>query len=645
VHNGDRHQARLFMPALQRAPMGSRTSASGLVLPGIPSTAWMLGLSPVPGENTWIDKLARVYLVARDYLTPFHAARGRVFDRDQWIAVLLAKYPPEEYLCQLAALNHAANSDELTVAYQERFLDVVAADAADAIRRALAGGVDGQRRWFLARQVVLRAIGLVLIPPAPAGPAGQDPALAADLAEIDPESAAVLLVHLAADSLTQERRDGEPRFCGTAESLAMEMIANNLFNDRDDNGDLLGRYRLLWLRYGSRLTRFTPRRPPAEMLLEATGISFDDLTTLAFAYWAHIRSCGPGDQVKLNAMIMPGITISQATIEAFLGLFSSTPASLAAALRDCPKPWQMLPIQHRPLLRLGDDVVVLDERYLVERVTRGLYWLVHDHEKSAHGDKARNRWTQAYSEMIETRVEDQLRRMAPELIGSGQRAFFTEEDLQAAFPGDRNIDAGADFGGDVVLAEVVAGTVKLATREQADVTSFREDAERLVLGKARQLYVSAANLLRDPQPANSPLSVPAGRILPVVVCGGQFPVNPLTIRYISEQLAAEGLPPGGAIQPLTLLDLEELEGCQALHQRRGMTLPQLLDAWRKSPYAAVAFRNYLAYEYGGRELGRPADVQAALAESTELIQQRLGAAGTWSPPQNHDGGNRPVQAT
>lgn len=335
-------------------------------------------------------------------------------------------------------------------------------------------------------------------------------------------------------------------------------------------------------------------------------------------------------------MIEPGIAISRPTIEAFQGLFSSTPASLAAALRDCLKPWQMLPVQDRPLLRLGGDVVVLDERYLVERVTRGLYWLVHDYEKVTYGDKARNRWTQAYSEMVETRVEDRLRRMAPQLIG-GQHAFFTEEDLQGAFPGDRNIDAGADFGGEAVLVEVVAGTVKLATREQADVISFREDAERLVLGTARQLYASAVNLLRDPQPANSPLPVPAGRILPVVVCGGQFPVNPLTIRYISEQLAGERLPPRGPIQSLTLLDLEELEGCQALHQRRGLKLPQLLHAWRRSPYGGVAFRNYLAYEYGGQELGRPDDIQAALAESVEVIRRLLGADGTWSPPRKSDG--------
>ena len=60
----------------------------------------------------------------------------------------------------------------------------------------------------------------------------------------------MLLVHLAGDALCQERQPDEARFCGTAESLAMEMNANNLFNDRDDNGDLLARYRMLWLDYG-----------------------------------------------------------------------------------------------------------------------------------------------------------------------------------------------------------------------------------------------------------------------------------------------------------------------------------------------------------------------------------------------------------
>ena len=179
--------------------------------------------------------------------------------------------------------------------------------------------------------------------------------------------------------------------------------------------------------------------------------------------------------------------------------------------------------------------------------------------------------------------------------------------MQAAFPGKRNCNTVIDFGGDVVLAEIVSGTVTVPTR-QGNAEAFRRDAKRLVLDKADQVYETARNLLRDPQPANSPLAQPAARIFPVVVCGGQFPINPLTTQYITEELQVQGLVPDGPIEPLALMDLEELEGCAALRERRGLTLPQLLQAWRASPYVAAAFRNYLAYEYGGRELGRPGGV-------------------------------------
>jgi hypothetical protein len=198
--------------------------------------------------------------------------------------VLLARFPAEEYLCQLAILNHAATSDELAEPFAERFLERIAPDAAETVRRAMAGGIDGFRRWFLARQLVLRAMRLVLVPPAAAAGATPDPALEASLNGVDVETAAVLLVHLAGDALHQERQPGEARFHGTAESLAMEMNANNLFNDRDDNGDLLARYRMLWLGYGTRCKRYTPRLPPANMLREATGIGLDEMITLAFAY-------------------------------------------------------------------------------------------------------------------------------------------------------------------------------------------------------------------------------------------------------------------------------------------------------------------------------------------------------------------------
>jgi hypothetical protein len=69
-------------------------------------------------------------------------------------------------------------------------------------------------------------------------------------------------------------------------------------------------------------------------------------------------------------MAAKAMTIPHADVETFLGLFASTPAALAQELQQCPQPWQMRPLQARPLLRLGDDVVLLDEQYLMEWVTR-----------------------------------------------------------------------------------------------------------------------------------------------------------------------------------------------------------------------------------------------------------------------------------
>ena len=147
-------------------------------------------------------------------------------------------------LRQLITFLTGVENDRLAP-FVERFLDRIALDAAETVRRAMAGGIDGFPCSFLARQLVLRAMRMVLVPPATATGGALDPALEASLADIDQETAAVLLVHLAGDALCQERQPEEARFCGTAESLAMEMNANSLFNDRDDNGDLLARYRML----------------------------------------------------------------------------------------------------------------------------------------------------------------------------------------------------------------------------------------------------------------------------------------------------------------------------------------------------------------------------------------------------------------
>lgn len=576
----------------------------------------------MPAPNTWFENMVAVYLTAREYLEPVEAARRRIYNRDAWIAVLLSQHSRLDYLRDLAELNHAAIREELASLYQERFMTQLAPGVARIIGEILAGRAGAPPRRFLARQMVLRAIQLVLAPPDDVTSITPDPALVEDLARFGPDAAAVFLVHLAADADAPEERDRDLQFAGTAESLVKELIANSLFNGYVDDGGLLSRSHLLWNAYGSQLGRYQTRRPPIVLLNEATGLDFNDLITLGISFYAHIRRHGPGVPIELATRVSDELIIEPSAIERFLTLFSSTLTDLETGLAGCPEPWQMWPIQERPLLRVGDSVIVLDELFMIERVTQGLYWLVHDYEKENHGERARLRWTQAYGEMIEARAEDQLRRMAPPLLDGGS-TFFTEERLQSVFPGTKNCDAGIDFGDEAVLAEVVSGTVRRSTRELGDLDSFREDTEKLVLKKVRQLDVTALNLLRDPQPPGSPLLAPPRRIFPVIICGGQFPVNPVTIRYIKERVAAEGLLRDNRVRSLGIIDLQTLDACESLHLGEGITLLHLMDQWIESPYAEMPLYSYLVSEFSGHEMVRPADAHDAISKSFAIMRERF----------------------
>jgi hypothetical protein len=442
----------------------------------------------------------------------------------------------------------------------------------------------------------------------------------------------MLLVHLVAAQLHAPYAAGDPRFGDLPEGLAMEMVANGLFHGHERPDVLLARTRMLWNTYGARidLGRSRLRARPLDLLREATGLDFEDIAALTLAYYGYIRALQPGGLPGVNAFA--GIQIGRDTVETYLGSFASTLDELAARLGACPGSWQMRPILERPVLRIGEMLLVLDEQYLIERATQGLYWFVHERERGLDGERGWKRWNGAYAAMVEWRAEDQLRRLAPPLIGGGS-AFFTEEDLQAAFPGSKKSDAGIDFGELTLLAEVVTGQAALATRENAGAAAYAGDIEKLFVKKARQLDQTAASLLRDPQPDASPLGKPARRILPVTVRGWQFPLNPLTRRHIEDALRGEGLlnyrRPAVPVAAIAPVDLEELEMCETLHETRGLSLHDLITRWQESAdFGRSSFRDFLIQTYGGA-FARPADLQEELARTLTLIARRLGS--DWTP--------------
>ena len=218
MQDGGRSPVRLFMPAVRQPLMGVQMSEAGLVLPGISSTAGMLGLAPVTGSNAWLDRLVRVYLDRAGLPGSFEAARGRDFDRDQWIAVLVAQVPGR-------GVPMPAGRAEPCRQLRRADSGLPAAVPGGHARRRGRGHppcpgrrLDGLRRGSWPARLVLRAIRLVLVPPEPA--AGRD-SIRRSPTTLRTSTRRAQPCCWSTWPPTRSSRNashGEPRFCGTTES-------------------------------------------------------------------------------------------------------------------------------------------------------------------------------------------------------------------------------------------------------------------------------------------------------------------------------------------------------------------------------------------------------------------------------------------
>jgi hypothetical protein len=295
-------------------------------------------------------------------------------------------------------------------------------------------------------------------------------------------------------------------------------------------------------------------------------------------------------------------------------------------------------MQQHPIVRLDAGFLVLDEHYLWERVTEGLYWIVHDHERDAVGDAARQTWTQAYGEMIELMVEDQLRRIAPPILGGGT-SFYTEEDFSRAYAG-KTCDAAIHFGAAIGLFEVVSGQLTVGTRIKGDPESFKADTEKLVIKKCRQLHEASLSVLNDETRLTGAPAIEALRVLPVIVVGGGYPVNLMTIPYVKEALASERLLDTPHVERPAIIDLPELEMLEGLAANGGITPIDAIQGWLHSDFYDGPLRNYLLATYGStNQLYRPPRMKESVDQVFDEMLPRLmlrGGPGGTQPRQGDD---------
>lgn len=552
--------------------------------------ARLLGLHPVTNRPV---PFSGTYLTASEYLVPFAQAAGVRWQPDLVWADLLSQHPRDHLLIALALLNHATTNDELGARLEANFLGGIASGLAQRARAALTGAFDSTPRHLLARGPILRTMRAVL------SSSSNDPAAIAAAREtaglppsgMDLTLAATMMTHLVGDAMGSRSSPGEPLLAGMPTSLAMELVQNTLFHQKEDIGDLLGRTGILWYSLDHTALSPRPRRPLPELVQEATGAPIEHLAATGMALWARAQEYAPDRPMVFPTAELPKKLLPY--LDESLAVLARTPDDLAAAAQGMTHDWQMLPLQEHPVAILPDGLLVLDETYLMARVTSGLFWLVHDYEKATYGERKAQDWRVNHGDLFEELAESRIKVLAPPVLGPGGSTYFTEDDLARAYPGDgqKRADAGIDFGGRVVLTEIVSGQISVPTRTRGDTVWLDKDLERLVYRKIRQLDSTARRMLTDTPPEWLLGSIP-DRIYPVIVQAGQFPYSRV-IRTITAEYIGTGYLNDPRIASLAIVGLDDLELVDILRARDHITLPDIIDDWLKSEFHETSLRNFL----------------------------------------------------
>lgn len=156
-------------------------------------------------------------------------------------------------------------------------------------------------------------------------------------------------------------------------------------------------------------------------------------------------------------------------------------------------------------------------------------------------------------------------------------------------------DVVVDLGLDLVLIEITAGRLTERSLVEADAESVRRDLEKMIEKKIRQLGRVIGDIFDEPTRLREVDLALVQRVWPIVVCGDGLFQNPTIGAYTdacaAEHLSFEPSRVAAAVQPVVILDLEELEVLGAI-VAGGLSFVELLerktsDLWRARDFKAM----------------------------------------------------------
>lgn len=342
----------------------------------------------------------------------------------------------------------------------------------------------------------------------------------------------------------------------------------------------------------------------ADSFREATGLDFRTFYSIGFGILAQF--------LRISALHLESLAHFFIRSDTYFRLTSVPPSEVKLALAEFSKdvdhfrskfceqlgarpdlfPWDFMEFRRYPLLRLEDRVFVpLSLRFLQERISAGIYWILFDHFQ-AQGEDKRLQFTRFFGEIFEHYVCEIFERIFPPSTRLANRLFF-----EPIYYVGRQQFKAADImlfnGNAAIFVEVTSSRMKtMRTAIPGDVSEFERDLEKIIYSAARQLdrVIIDFRQRRLVLPENAPDMI--RKIYPVILTIEGIPQVTLIRQDIDDELSRRGLLQKPGIARLALMDCEELEILEPLLQQ-GLSLLDILQEWEASPHRNLPLKNFL----------------------------------------------------
>ncbi len=270
-----------------------------------------------------------------------------------------------------------------------------------------------------------------------------------------------------------------------------------------------------------------------------------------------------------------------------------------------------------PMLRMdSEQVLILDLQFVVELLTSGVYWSIHDNLP----DNKRGDFKELWGRMFELYIVGLLRQFYPQASG------MLSPDVE--YTGGQ-IDALVDFGSAVIVMEIKSSLLTEPAKRSADKHAFISDFRRKFVenekGKPKaikQLASACRAILAGEVKTANGNALPL--IYPVFISDEPIVEAAFSNAYFNEEFQNEGIKER-RVRPLTVMSTDEFEQILPHVAENDFTWEELLQI-RFSEFGVYPFSVGQAIFDLLRSKGLPSKPNPALKQKSDEVAEIIRRA-------------------